>query len=442
MFRPPPKPSAGAEGDKENLIIPRDPLGILMDAMWGLIGELHETSHATSPEEAKNATLVEAIQKSELFLDAFAELPERYHDALKGVPQFIENMEAAPLVASSAESDYTKAGVSLLEYAIDDFDGDQVFLQDGYTPIIQELARPLEDAGVIDTGSEVTKIDYSGPTITISAKHNTYHTSHAVVTTPLGILKHSHTTLFTPSLPSPKIDAIKSLGFGTLDKIFLIYPSAWWAQEPYHSIFKAGKRLNVLSSGDHPDPVAGDTIDTFMGFTHYLSGLSINPSPNSAVEPGPRILSYINLHALTGYSVLGIFVSCANALAIENMTNAEAKHFAHRTFVSWLPKHLPAPPEPSDVHVTRWAQDEFSRGSYSHMIAGVSDKGCREEFGKPVRSGSGDGVGNWASGGGEVRFAGEHTSEEHFATAHGALLSGWREADGIIAAMGKAGDGA
>ena len=39
--------------------------------------------------------------------------------------------------------------------------------------------------------------------------------------------------------------------------------------------------------------------------------------------------------------------------------------------------------------------------------------------------------------GGEVRFAGEHTSSNHFATAHGALISGWREADAIIAAAGR-----
>ena len=34
--------------------------------------------------------------------------------------------------------------------------------------------------------------------------------------------------------------------------------------------------------------------------------------------------------------------------------------------------------------------------------------------------------------GATLRFAGEHTSENHFATVHGALLSGWREADNIL----------
>lgn len=74
------------------------------------------------------------------------------------------------------------------------------------------------------------------------------------------------------------------------------------------------------------------------------------------------------------------------------------------------------------MHVTRWAQDEFSRGSYSHMITGLSETRHRENFQIPVVSDSGS----------RMRFVGEHTSRNHFATVHGALLSGWREADDIL----------
>jgi len=74
------------------------------------------------------------------------------------------------------------------------------------------------------------------------------------------------------------------------------------------------------------------------------------------------------------------------------------------------------------VHVTRWAGDKYSLGSYTHMITGVSETKHREEFQKPI-------VNRY---GAELRFAGEHTSSNHFATVHGALLSGWREADSIL----------
>ena len=56
------------------------------------------------------------------------------------------------------------------------------------------------------------------------------------------------------------------------------------------------------------------------------------------------------------------------------------------------------------------------------MIAGVSERKHRLEFVKAIGE----------KGKGVLRFAGEHTSEEHFATVHGALMSGWREADAIL----------
>ena len=420
MFRPPPKD--GTEDDKENLMIPMEHLGMLMQAMWGMIGELHEVSAETPSEESKCTTLLQAIQKSEMFREAFEELPEKYHSTLRGVPQFIENMEAAPLVSSSAEAPYTKPGVGLLEYAIDDFDGDQVFLVEGYTPIIEELARPVQEASMIDTSTKVGSIDWSDSPVKIQTSNGTYTTKAVVLSIPLGVLKERHQSFFKPELPKPKLEAIESLGFGTLDKIFLVYLHAWWAEEPYSSFFKDGKRLN---DSPYNDQSLEDDVHTFMGFTHDLAGLSI--SPDKSAEEGPRIVSFINLNALTGYPVLGVFVSCSNALTVEKMSDEEAGDFAHSNFTSWLPSHLPKPPKPEAVHVTRWAQDEFSMGSYSHMITGISELRHREEFHTPLSSDKGA----------ILRFAGEHTSSNHFATAHGALISGWREADAIIAAAGQ-----
>jgi spermine oxidase len=38
-------------------------------------------------------------------------------------------------------------------------------------------------------------------------------------------------------------------------------------------------------------------------------------------------------------------------------------------------------------------------------------------------------------GDGRVLFAGEATNEKHFGTVHGAIESGWREADRIICSL-------
>lgn len=61
------------------------------------------------------------------------------------------------------------------------------------------------------------------------------------------------------------------------------------------------------------------------------------------------------------------------------------------------------------------------------MITDLSKTSHREAFQSPLVNEDGT----------ELRFAGEHTSLNHFATVHGALLSGWREADAILESEAK-----
>ena len=61
---------------------------------------------------------------------------------------------------------------------------------------------------------------------------------------------------------------------------------------------------------------------------------------------------------------------------------------------------------------SRWAHDEFARGSYSHALPGHA--GDRAVLAAPVD--------------GRLFFAGEATSPNFFSTAHGALESGFRAA--------------
>ena len=258
----------------------------------------------------------------------------------------------------------------------------------------------------------------------VETGETTFTADRVVCSMPLGVLQH-HTyryreanslPLFEPLLPQGKQNALDSLGYGTLDKIFLVYDHAWWSEEPYLSRYQNG--VVKRSTGEHQNKDARP--DSFMGFTSELPGISIHPENDAS--PGPRLLSCLNLEAVTDFPVLSTFVSCSNATHIESLSDQDAGAVVHRALTSWLGLE---PPPPAAVHVTRWASDPFSRGSYSHMITGLSDHEHREEFQRPVRG----------SHGGELRFAGEHTSRNHFATVHGALLSGWREADGILAEL-------
>ncbi|KAK1088118.1 hypothetical protein LTR33_000710 [Friedmanniomyces endolithicus] len=381
----------------------------------------------TPAAEAKRTTMLQAITRSRALQDTFDSIPEEYHRTVSCTPQFIENMEAAPLTAQSAEHPQGQAGMSLLEFDLDDFEGDQVFLQDGYTAIVDEVAKELMSAGVIQTGKEVKQIRWDTDPVEVETTSGTCTANQVICSLPLGVLQHHQrqvptaTPLFSPSLPSEKQAAIENLGFGTLDKIFLVYSTPWWTEKPYLSILKKGIATPPPDSNSDPtdDTQSLNTaLDSFSGFTAELPGLAINR--NGTTTPDLSSLSLINLHALTGHPVLSCFVSCANAARVEHMTDEQAGGMLHRALTSWLGCE---PPGPEAVHVTRWARDEFSRGSYSHMITGLSEVGHRVEFQRPVVGGEGGEV---------LRFAGEHTSRNHFATVHGALLSGWREADAIL----------
>lgn len=420
------------EGEKCDRVIPKEVAQRLMGSLWSMVGALHEVAAQSPKNEAKYTTMLQAMIKTDELREAFQASPQEYHPSLSGMPQFLENMEAAPLAAQSAEKASDQPGMGLLEFALDDFDGDQVFLQDGYTAVVGEVAKDLTQAGLVQLGVRVKHVDWSQTPIKVETTNGSYTAEQVVCSLPLGVLQHhsqgessaaAPTPLFVPPLPRGKQTAIRSLGFGTLDKIMLVYEKSWWTEEPYMSIlgkglFRQPFKTESTSKGDAEGTEDMIVPDTIMGFTTELPGIEVHD--DGTCPSGVRFLSVINLDSLTGFPVLSAFVSCANAVQVEAMTNEQCSGIVHRALTSWLGCE---PAKPVGIHVTRWATDEFSRGSYSHMVAGTSETRHREEFQRPVMNGDG----------GVLRFAGEHTSLNHFATVHGALLSGWREADAILA---------
>jgi len=403
------------------LVVPSQLSKQLFGLVWGLMFSLHEK--ASNTEECKNTTILKTIMEDEEFRDAFDRTPKEYQQTLRALPQFVENMEAGPLTAQSAEHDADKPGMGMLEYALDDFDGDQVFLKDGYTAVVEEVGKKVKERGQLKLGVEVEQISWNGTNIAISTNTGNYTARKVVSTLPLGVLQHlsqrssdRSLSLFEPALPNEKMAAIQSLGFGTLDKIFLVFDKPWWKEEPFLSTIKKGI-VSINGPDESSDSADANEPDSFWGFTDELPGIEV--SPTHGAQPGVRALSAINLHALTGVAALSAFVSCANAVHVESLSDEEAGMIVLRSLSRWFGRDVP---KPDAVHVTRWAGDKYSLGSYTHMITGVSETKHREEFQKPLVN----------EHGAELRFAGEHTSTNHFATVHGALLSGWREADAVL----------
>ncbi|XP_026707659.1 peroxisomal N(1)-acetyl-spermine/spermidine oxidase isoform X2 [Athene cunicularia] len=65
---------------------------------------------------------------------------------------------------------------------------------------------------------------------------DTFLADHVIVTVPLGFLKEHHQNFFQPPLPERKAEAIRRLGFGTNNKIFLEFEKPFW--EPQQQLLE------------------------------------------------------------------------------------------------------------------------------------------------------------------------------------------------------------
>lgn len=116
---------------------------------------------------------------------------------------------------------------------------------------------------------EVSKIIYdqsktSADRIRVKcADGSEYFCDHLICTVSLGVLKKRHWGLFEPVLPQPKIDSIESIGFGTVDKIYVEFTNPFWDAdwEGVSFLWKTEQLKEI-----HEDPVNGEWMKDTIGF--------------------------------------------------------------------------------------------------------------------------------------------------------------------------------
>lgn len=259
-----------------------------------------------------------------------------------------------------------------------------------------------------DSAEPIASLD---PHITISTKLSTYTTATALLTVPLGVLKSLPATFFDPPLPPRRLQSIHNLGMGVLNKIVLFYSSAWWP------------------SGFNGFSLMPDPADPLKLTGPKQTGL------------GARASFVVNLDQVTGTHALVWFFGGDAGDALEESTDEEIEEWATGIVKQYLGPQLGTdPPAPTKTLVTRWREDPHSQGSYAYFpvqncpspsapaptAAGYSREGGTPldcvELARPLF-------------GGRLLFAGEHTEPDHFASVHGAYLSGVREARKIEDAL-------
>jgi protoporphyrinogen oxidase len=117
-------------------------------------------------------------------------------------------------------------------------------LKTGFTKLIQYFMSQV--GTYVRPNCEVRNIDWSDSNkIQVSLMNGSSYTADYVISAiPLGYLKDNVNTLFTPTLSYQKRFSIKKLAFGTIDKLFLVFPS---------KIFNNGeKAMTIYWTKDNP----------------------------------------------------------------------------------------------------------------------------------------------------------------------------------------------
>ncbi|XP_015262677.1 PREDICTED: peroxisomal N(1)-acetyl-spermine/spermidine oxidase [Gekko japonicus] len=275
----------------------------------------------------------------------------------------------------------------------------------GYAGLTDRIKASLPEDAVL-FNKVVTKIRWGGsyveavtgrrfPVQVECEDHETFLADHVIVTVPLGFLKEQQETLFHPPLPPRKVAAIQRLGFGTNNKVFLEFEQPFW----------------------EPDCQAVEVV------WEEESPLAETPADLPAAW-FRKIGAFVVLHPPERYGhVLCAFIAGEEAEFMETLTDAEVLGDLTQMLrrVTGDPRLAP----PKNILRSRWRREPYTRGSYSYVAVGSSGDDI-DALALPLPEEALDPKAL------QVLFAGEATHRTFYSTTHGALLSGWREADRLI----------
>lgn len=283
-------------------------------------------------------------------------------------------------------------------------DGDLVlnWKSHGYKTLFALLSQKISNAKnklpimeKIEFNKDVYNIDYtSDNNIIVKTKDgSTYKASHVIFTASLGVLKEKHNTMFTPLLPGTKQHAIKGLNIGTVNKVFLEFPHRWWQEEC------AGFSL-IWSKEDKEEFIKsyGQDYEWLCDVFAFIS-----------VDYQPRVLC--------------AWISGKFAKQMELLSDNDVSDGLYLLLEMFLSKTYNIPKFDQMIR-SSWYTDEYFRGSYTFKSITTEKLNVKtKDLAEPIILADGKPI---------ILFAGEATHEHYYSTVHGAVETGFREADRII----------
>lgn len=257
----------------------------------------------------------------------------------------------------------------------------------GYGKMINHLAETCEKAGVtIQLSTVVKEIKWQkGNVEVIDDRQNSYVASKAIITVPLGIWRAEENTggaiMYSPALPL-KVEAAKQMGFGFAIKILLEFKEIFWEDSLVKDQIKIDTADLQFIISDSAIPVWWTQLPQHNSLlTGWLTGCEAERLKNEKED----VIMQQSLGSL------------ANIFGIDSDILQEK--------LKWY-------------RVFNWANDPFSRGSYSYSA--VQTKAARKILMEPVQN--------------KLFFAGEALYEgTETGTVEAALTSGLTAAEILMA---------
>jgi len=242
-----------------------------------------------------------------------------------------------------------------------------VILPNGYSEIVDFLAEGLG----MRLEHVVTEIQYDCEGVELTTASGTvFSADRTVITVPIGVSK-SGDIRFEPRLPQSKLDIMREIGSGTINKAWMKFPYAFW-----------------------------DTDALIIGHVSQREDI---------------FTEWYSFDDLEDEAVLLGFMAGRRAIAIEQFSDEQITAEAMKVLRAM---YGPDIPEPTFIVQSRWDEDPFAKGAYGYMAVGADVVVTREKLLHPVMK--------------RLFFAGEATSADHYATTTVAMKTGALAAREII----------
>ncbi len=292
---------------------------------------------------------------------------------------FVEGFEAAdPAIASArAIADELRSGV----------DSRTARPMGSYQPMFEHLHNACVAAGVhICLSTIVERISWRPGAVAVDVRDlggaRTIRATGAIVTLPVGVLRHSGDmteVVFDPELPASKRKALQEIEMGHAVKVALWFRSAFW-ERVRHGRYRDAAFFRCPQ----------------LAFSAYWTQLPVRSELIIAWAGGPK------------------------ATVLRRATQAEVIEQALNGFGALFDELALVRDEFEGAAMHDWGRDQFARGAYSYVAVGGAD--ARAVLAAPVDN--------------TLFFAGEATSVDgQGGTVNGALETGDRAAAEAVAVL-------